>query len=211
MFKFIKFLANRLSLFLCKTDNSKENYDYYEYAIIGYLSFSFYCIVAIILSILLKYFPYIFIIIPCLLSLRSQSGGSHAKTPFWCFIATTMAYLIIGLSTYLNKYYLIIFFISFIGFSGIKDIPKYTKTATQHSEEKQKFFQLNYVIRLNMVFLINIMSIILFMQGYIFEINNIVIDFSKISCALSFCIMVNRFSLSDLCFALLDKTGKDTE
>lgn len=54
-------------------------------------------------------------------------------------------------------------------------------------------------------------SAILFMQGYNFEINNIVIDFSKISCALSFCTMVNRFSLSDLCFALLDKTGKDTK
>ena len=49
------------------------------------------------------------------------------------------------------------------------------------------------------------------MQGYNFEINNIIIDFSKISCVLSFCIIVNRFSLSNLCFALLDKTGKDIE
>ena len=45
-------------------------------------------------------------------------------------------YVIIGLSVYLNKYYLILFILSLFGFTGLNQVPKYTETATQHSEEK---------------------------------------------------------------------------
>ena len=93
----------------------------------------------------------------------------------------------------------------------MEHIPKYTKTAIQHTEEKQRFFQLNYVVRLFIVFILNILSIILFFNNYNFNIFDYYIDFSKISCALSSCVIINRFSLSDLCFKILDLTGKDIE
>ena len=211
MQKLIEFIAKKISLKLCKSDGNEENYDYYEYALIGYLCFIKYCITAIIFSLFLGYFPYVFIIIPCLLNIRSQSGGSHAKTSFWCYFTTTVVYVLIGLSTYLNKYFLILFFISFVGFTGLEHIPKYTKTAIQHTEEKQRFFQLNYVVRLFIVFILNILSIILFFNNYNFNIFDYYIDFSKISCVLSSCVIINRFSLSDLCFKILDLTGKDIE
>lgn len=211
MQKLIEFVAKKISLKLCESDQNKENYDYYEYALIGYLCFIKYCITAIIFSFLLGYFPYIFIIIPCLLGIRSQSGGSHAKTPFWCFLTTTIVYIAIGLSTYLNKYFLILFLLSFISFTGLEYIPKYTRTAIQHSEEKQRFFQLNYVVRLFVVFILNILCIILFFNKYNFTVFDFYIDFSKISCVLSSCALMNRFSLSDLSFKLLDFTGKDIE
>ena len=211
MQKLIEFIAKKISLKLCQSDGNEENYDYYEYALIGYLCFIKYCITAILFSILLGYFPYILIIIPCLLNIRSQSGGSHAKTPFWCYVTTTVMYIIIGLSAYLNKYFIILFLISLIGFTSLEHIPKYTRTAIQHPEEKQRFFQLNYVVRLLVVFILNILSIILFLNGRNFNMFNFYIDFSKISCVLSSCVIINRFSLSDLCFKILDLTGKDIE
>lgn len=211
MQKIIELLAKKISLILCKSDGNEDNYDYYEYALIGYLCFIKYCITAIIFAYILGYFPYIFIIIPCLLNIRSQSGGSHAKTPFWCYFTTTVIYILIGLSTYLNQYYIILFLLSFIGFTGLEYIPKYTRTAIQHNEEKQRFFQLNYIVRLFVVFILNILSIVLYINNKNFNILSFYIDFSKISCVLSSCVLLNRFSLSDLCFKILDLTGKDIE
>ena len=211
MFKLINFLSNKLSLLLCKTDENEDNFDYYDYYLVGLFSFILYCFVAMVFAYFIGYFPYIFIIIPCLLNIRSQSGGSHAKTQFWCFTVTTLIYIIIGLSTYLNKYYLLLFLLSFVCFTKLDEVPKYTKTATQHTEDKQKFFQLNYIVRLFIVFILNILSIVLYLEGFNFNILNFEIDFSKISCCLSTCVIINRFTLSDLCFNILDKTGKDIE
>ena len=51
MQKLIEFIAKKISLKLCKSDENEENYDYYEYALIGYLCFIKYCITAIIFSL----------------------------------------------------------------------------------------------------------------------------------------------------------------
>lgn len=209
MQKIIEKIAHKISLFLCKYDGNIENFDYYEYAITGIEFFIIYCVIAIFFSLLLGYFPYIFVIIPCLLCLRSQSGGAHAKTTFWCCITTSIVYVIIGLSVYLNKYYLILFILSLFGFTGLNQVPKYTETATQHSEEKQRFFQISYIVRLFVVFILNLLTIILYLDNYDFCLFNKNIDFSKVSCCLSASVLMNRFSLSNLCFAILNKTGKN--
>ena len=211
MFKIVDFLVKKISLKLCKTDKDDENYDYYAYALEGVFCFCLYCIISIIFSFVFGYYPYILFIIFCFLFIRSQAGGSHAKTRNWCCFSTNLVYICIGLSTYLNKYFLILFLLSFMAFSDLKNIPKYTKSATQHSEEKQRYFQLNYLARLFILFILNILCIILYLNNYNFEVFNICLDFSKISCAISSAIIVNKFMLSDLCFKILDLTGKDIE
>ena len=211
MFKLIEVIAKKISKKLCQSDGNNEYYDYYEYSLIGYVSFIIYSLFVVAISILLGYFPYLFIAMFSFLSVRSPSGGSHAKNALWCFISTNLVFALIGLSTYLNKYFLILFLISFIVFSGLEHIPKYTKTATQHSEEKQKFFQLSYVLRLFIIFILNILCIVLYLNHYDLIIFGFAIDFSKISCVISASAIMNKFMLSDLCFKILDLTGKDIE
>lgn len=211
MFKFVNFVVNKLSLFLCKKEGNKENYDYYAYSIEGIVCFLIYCLISIIFSLIFGYHHYVILSIFFFLFLRSQAGGSHAKTRQWCCFFTNLVYILIGISTYLNKYFLILFLISFIGFSNLKDIPKYTKTATQHTEEKQRYFQINYISRLLVVFILNILSIILFLNNYNFYFKEFYIDFSKISCVISVSVILNRFMLSNLCFNLMELTGKNIE
>lgn len=211
MFKLIELIAQKISNKLCKSDGNEEYYDYYEYALIGEISFIVYSIIAIIISYFLGYFPYLFIAIPCFLGIRSPSGGSHAKTAFWCFTATNIVFILIGLSTYLNKFYIILFLLSFVTFTGLEHIPKYTRTAIRHNEEKQKFFQLSYVVRLFIIFMLNILAIVLYINNYNFTIFGLDINFAKISCVISSSALINRFMLSDLCFKILDLTGKDIE
>lgn len=211
MFKLIEIIAQKISKKLCQSDGDNEYYDYYEYSLIGYISFIIYSLFVVAISILLGYFPYLFIAMFSFLSIRSPSGGSHAKNALWCFISTNIVFILIGSSTYLNKYFLILFLFSFIVFSGLEYIPKYTKTATQHSEEKQRYFQLSYVSRLFIIFILNVLSIVLYLNCYDLTILGINIDFSKVSCVISTSAIMNRFMLSDLCFKLLDLTGKDIE
>lgn len=211
MFKLIDYLVKKISLKLCKTDGSRENYDYYAYTIEGLFCFCFYCFIAIIISFFLGYFPYIILAIFCFLFLRSQAGGSHAKTRSWCCFSTNLVYVLIGLSTYLNKYFILLFLLSFLAFSGLEQIPKYTRTATQHPEEKQRFFQLNYLSRLFTVFILNVLLIIIHLNNYNFNILGFYLNFSKLSCVISTAVIINRFMLSDLCFKILDLTGKDIE
>lgn len=211
MFKLIEIIAQKISKKLCQSDGNNEYYDYYEYSLIGYISFIIYSLFVVAISILLGYFPYLFIAMFSFLSIRSPSGGSHAKNALWCFISTNIVFILIGSSTYLNKYFLILFLFSFIVFSGLEYIPKYTKTATQHSEEKQRYFQLSYVSRLFIIFILNVLSIVLYLNCYDLTILGISIDFSKVSCVISTSAIMNRFMLSDLCFKLLDLTGKDIE
>lgn len=211
MFKLVDYLTKKLSLKLCKTDKTNENYDYYAYTLEGIFCFCIYCIISITVSFILGYYPYIIFAIFCFLFLRSQAGGSHAKTREWCCFSTNLVYILIGISTYLNKYFLILFFLSFIAFTGLEYIPKYTKTATQHPIEKQRYFQLNYLSRLFIIFILNILFIILYFNNYNFQVLGIYIDFSKISCIVSSSAIMNRFMLTDLCFKLLDLTGRDIE
>lgn len=211
MFKLIEIISRKISKKLCESDGNEEYYDYYEYSLIGNISFIVYSFFVIIISLILGYFPYLFIAMFSFLSIRSPSGGSHAKSALWCFISTNIIFILIGLSIYINKYFLILFVLSFIVFSGLEYIPKYTKTATQHSIEKQRYFQVSYLSRLFIIFLLNILSIILYFNNYNFQIFGFYIDFSKISCVISSSALMNRFMLSDLCFKLLDLTGKDIE
>ena len=211
MFKIVDYLVKKISLKLCKSDKNDDNYDYYAYTLEGMFCFCIYCLISLFMSFVLGYFPYVLMAIFVFLFLRSQAGGSHAKTRNWCCFSTNLVYILIGLSTYLNKYFLILFLLSFVVFTGLKYIPKYTKTAIQHSEEKQRYFQLSYLSRLVVVFILNILCITLHLSDYSLEVFNIDIDLSKISCVISTSGIINRFMLSDLCFKLLDLTGKDIE
>lgn len=211
MFKLIEIIAQKISKKLCESDGSDEYFDYYEYSLVGNISFVVYVTVALFVSYLLNYMPYLIIALPCFLGIRSPSGGSHAKSAGWCFIATNIVLMLIGLSSYLNSFYLILFAMSFVVFTGLDNIPKYTKTATQHTEEKQRFFQLSYVVRLFIIFIINVMCIVFYLNGFQVNIFGLGLNLTKISCVISASAIMNRFMLSDLCFKILDLTGKDIE
>lgn len=200
MLNLIEKLSHYIAKKISNTDTDNENYDYYQYSIHGLLSFGLYFIIAVILSFIFGYFPYILLIIPILLNVRSQCGGSHALSSFWCMVATSFWYFVIGMSTiHLNAFYILLFILSFVAWTGLSEIPKYTKTATRHREERQKEFKKKYITRLSLVFIANGIFILLTLMN--------VVDLSKFSTLLSMAVLVNRFSLSNWSFKLFEWLG----
>ena len=180
-----------------------EDKDYYQYAIHGILSFVFSTSFAIILSIIFNYTLCLIVIIPSVLFLRSKSGGSHANTPQVCFLWTNLMYWIIGTISLYSSYLfdfscLILLTLSICyGLTGLKQVPRYTLTATKHSDRKQLLFKRQFIFRLILFYAISIVCLL------ITHYSNC--DLSVISNILSMGIIVNRFSLSNASFWILSK------
>lgn len=201
MFHSIEKLSYWVTDKISKPDD--EDKDYYQYAIHGILSFIVSSSFAVLLSIVFGYSFYIILIVPSVLFVRSKSGGSHANTARICFLWTNLMYLIIGLvsfySWHLFHYSFIILFMLAIcyGLTGLDDVPRYTKSATRHCDEKQMLFKRQYICRLIFFYvLITICSAITIYKVY---------NLSIISNILSMSIVVNRFSLSDTSFRILER------
>lgn len=185
------------------SSSDDEDKDYYQYAIHGILSFLFSTSFAIVLSVIFNYSYYLILIIPSVLFLRSKSGGSHANTPQICFLWTNLMYFIIGIISLYSSYLfdsscIVLFIVSLCyGLTGLKQVPRYTLTATRHSDKKQKTFKKQYIIRLMLFY------ILIFIGLLVTNISKY--NFSIISNILSMSIIVNRFSLSNSSFWILSK------
>lgn len=198
MFKLIEKLSAYIADKLAKTDSDYENFDYYEYALIGIFSFILYTIIATILSLLLGYFPHVYLGICFLVNIRKYCGGFHMDTSLGCCIVTSFSYILVCYpSILLNQYYIIGFIFSLISLHGLNQIPRYTSKATKHQDYKQKQIKKKYILMLSLYLICNlILVIITYYTKY---------DFSRISIMISCSLLINKFSLSNFAFKLFDK------
>lgn len=184
-------------------DGTELEKDKCKYSLYGIFSFIVSSAFALFLSFIFGYLYYLPFIILIISSLRSFSAGSHAKTPRICFLWTNLNYLAVGLSIlYLKEYYILYFILSLWCFTKLDEIPKYTITAARHNVKRQKAFKKEYIIRISLLIFINF-CLDKFLQNDIQYIW--LLDLKRINILISGCLLVNRFSLSDVSFWILEK------
>lgn len=196
MFKKIKELSYKITDLIV----SKEDKDYYfcQYSIKGFLHATLYWIISLILGLMFGYIIYVPFGILLLIEIRKFCGGIHGKTDMQCLILSVFFFNIVSSSSILLCYYYVLFFVlSLCSLTGLNSIPKYTSTATRHKIERQRTIKRNYILMLLGYIFVNLIMVILTYFG--------VIDLSKFSIMISIALIINRFSLSDFAFWLIDK------
>lgn len=113
----IKFISGRVACFLCKDEDSKDNYDLYEYAVYIILSSAFHIATVIILGLCFNLLAESLVFYFSFIAIRKFAGGYHAKSSKKCFllsiILTFVVMTLIKLLIEVNNSYLRFIFAMF--------------------------------------------------------------------------------------------------
>lgn len=199
MFQLIEKLSKKLAN---RIDGTQLEKDKCEFVIYSRLSFIFTIVPALIIAIVLNYWQFLLPIVLLILWLRKASGGSHAQSPFVCWIFSNIFYAFVGICTiYLYEFsYIFIVLSTILILTGLNDVPKYALDAPHHRQVKQDAFRKKYIIRVSALLLVElILIIIIIFNIFTFPILRMIL--MLISC----CMLVNRFSLTNFSFWLFKK------
>ena len=199
---FIEKLSKYISKKVADVDGCLCNIEHYEYSISAILHAIFYFIVSTLIAIPWGYWPFIIPIMILTVNLRSLCGGAHAyENPYICMSSTILSHILIGLSiVYLHSFYIIFFISSLLIFTGLSEIPKYTRKALEeeliHTEERQKEMRISYIKCISGITIANFIMVAL----SVFEIY----DFSDIIVMMCSCLLFVRFMLTKFAFRIYE-------